>query len=425
VPAGTILVGRRLASTETIRLLRFRFPPKQDLSRRRFWSCLHRRQCTLNDVDLTKDRIIQLGQYQCRQDLCRQFVGMAEAVAGAVDPRSGWTVSVLRARLTIDSRIEKLAPWERKGFFKRLASYDGFVRINVTEGGAARMSIRLDGPDTMEVVKECQTESQRPGFRQVDLLVAEGLKQFGFSTPKALSKTLRFVKSASLLGFLTNASTLLRGAFGYRRAGLALSNATGIAGKEFYTGLPFQLGRGACKMALLPRQVDQLPTDKIPCGEIGSMARMQGSEEEVAAKYAEAVVDIFEGRSDAGPTSAIVWDFALQIAKTCPTHDLLEADVCWDESVSPYQAVGTLTVFPEPALAGGIAGQEGSGLFFNPWNALAAHRPLGAMNHARLSVYQKHSEVRRRSGGGKQLDRVCPFLSQLQAQTPLSSPSLA
>eukprot|EP00932_Pfiesteria_piscicida_P009078 SRR837773.19724.p2 GENE.SRR837773.19724~~SRR837773.19724.p2 ORF type:complete len:140 (-),score=35.54 SRR837773.19724:43-417(-) len=106
------------------------------------------------------------------------------------------------------------------------------------------------------------------------------------------------------------------------------------------------------------------------------------------------------------------WDFVMQAGKRHPTHSLEEGDVHWDTTVSPYRAVGTFTLLPEPGF-GGIEGHSGGALYFNPWNQLKAHRPVGALNRARLVAYRKHQEARREAGGGLQPDKVCPYLASL------------
>lgn len=48
---------------------------------------------------------------------------------------------------------------------------------------------------------------------------------------------------------------------------------------------------------------------------------------------------------------------------------------------------------------------------FNPWNQLAAHRPLGELNDARLYVYRAHREARLKANTEQMMK--CPFLAPL------------
>lgn len=75
--------------------------------------------------------------------------------------------------------------------------------------------------------------------------------------------------------------------------------------------------------------------------------------------------------------------------------DLEDASVDW---AIPEERVATLVLQSEGF---GEHEQEelGDALSFNPWNALEAHRPLGALNGARKLVYRSLYELRRCLGG--------------------------
>lgn len=325
----------------------------------------------------------------------------------ASELRCGLTASVLKCRLTIDERVQKLHRAHRRGLFVKEGSYDGFVRINVTENGASRLSIRLEVPESMEVLDECETEKTQSGLHQVDLLMAEGLKQFFVPDATALHQFMKVVDDPKQL--LQNLALVVSGVMGFQKALKDLDNTKGFCGKSYYSGVPFQLGHGVCKFGLVPRQADPLAGEEVPGGQPG--ASLIEKEEEAVAKYSSALVSKI--KSSGGAPGGFEWDFLLQVGMRHRSHDLAEGDSEWDESVSPYEAVGKLTIFPEPAFAGGIAGQGGPGLYFNPWNQLKAHRPVGPINLARYQVYHRHWKARKDAGGGLQQDRVCPFLSSV------------
>jgi hypothetical protein len=74
----------------------------------------------------------------------------------------------------------------------------------------------------------------------------------------------------------------------------------------------------------------------------------------------------------------------------------------WSEKDSPFTKVATLTVIkgdyntPE-------WNERCENLEFNPWHALADHRPAGVMNRVRKALYQQMSGFRR----GKNCQRFC------------------
>ncbi len=83
------------------------------------------------------------------------------------------------------------------------------------------------------------------------------------------------------------------------------------------------------------------------------------------------------------------------VHKTMPIED---ATVLWKESAMPFETVAKIEilkqVFDAPAQQ-----QFCEDLSFNPWNALPAHQPLGALNRARRTVYQASSALRHKLNG--------------------------
>ncbi len=90
---------------------------------------------------------------------------------------------------------------------------------------------------------------------------------------------------------------------------------------------------------------------------------------------------------------AACFDFAVQMQTDPDSMPLENASVIWDEEVSPFQRVATITIenqaFDNPEL---LAACEHSS--FNPWQSLAAHEPLGRMNEVRRAIYQSAAELR-------------------------------
>ncbi len=70
-----------------------------------------------------------------------------------------------------------------------------------------------------------------------------------------------------------------------------------------------------------------------------------------------------------------------------------DASVIWDEDVSPFQTVASITIknqdFDNPE---SLAHCERSS--FNPWQSLAEHKPLGRMNEVRRLVYADAAKLR-------------------------------
>lgn len=75
-----------------------------------------------------------------------------------------------------------------------------------------------------------------------------------------------------------------------------------------------------------------------------------------------------------------------------------DATVLWKERAVPFETVATIDIlqqhFDTPAQQ-----QFCEDLSFNPWNALAAHQPVGALNRARRFVYQASAALRHQING--------------------------
>jgi hypothetical protein len=71
----------------------------------------------------------------------------------------------------------------------------------------------------------------------------------------------------------------------------------------------------------------------------------------------------------------------------------------WSESESPFVDVATVEVPRGQNIDDPARDQFCEHISFNPWNGVGAHRPLGAINRARLSVYTGISRKRRMENG--------------------------
>lgn len=71
----------------------------------------------------------------------------------------------------------------------------------------------------------------------------------------------------------------------------------------------------------------------------------------------------------------------------------------WPENESPYVAVARVTAIPQQLWSEELWAEVESGLAFNPWIGLAAHRPLGSIMRARKPTYAAAREYRGQANG--------------------------
>jgi catalase len=137
---------------------------------------------------------------------------------------------------------------------------------------------------------------------------------------------------------------------------------TGFATERMYSAAPIACGPYAARVRLLPARAKPL-----------------------ADASNDWAADI--GRQlAAGP---LVHELQLQFFVDERRTPIEDASVNWTEDVAPYLTVARLTVRRQPlddAAAAAFA-KEVEQAVFDPWDALAAHRPLGDVMRARRVVY--------------------------------------
>jgi len=81
-----------------------------------------------------------------------------------------------------------------------------------------------------------------------------------------------------------------------------------------------------------------------------------------------------------------------------------DATVEWTEADAPWHAVARIRI-PKQQVDDAARSARCEQMAFNPWHALAEHRPLGSMNRARKEIYRAMSEFRRANAPSPQQER--------------------
>lgn len=97
-------------------------------------------------------------------------------------------------------------------------------------------------------------------------------------------------------------------------------------------------------------------------------------------------------------THAAEYTFGVQLATDLNKMPIEDATVVWPEDESPYQPVARITIPAQDAYSAGKS-EYVERLSFSPAHTLAAHRPLGSINRARLHAYSALSAKRRNELG--------------------------
>ncbi len=264
---------------------------------------------------------------------------------------------------------DNLPDYARQGLFAKAATYKAWIRLS--NGGPERVSDRrpdVRGFSFKVLGVHGQGALGQPTESQDFALINQPV----FAFPKsdefvqlvlALSAgggaALKYlVKRYGFLGALKMVRKMAK-TFGKPFQGFAV--------ETFYSAAPIACGAYAARVRLVPYQSDassqggDLSTDMLLRLEVASLR----------------------------------YDVQLQFFVDERQTPIEDASVDWPESVAPYVSVATLTlpVQKQDALSGEL-NKNIENAVFDPWCALAEHRPLGDVMRARKVVYFQSQKER-------------------------------
>jgi hypothetical protein len=141
-------------------------------------------------------------------------------------------------------------------------------------------------------------------------------------------------------------------------------------GETYFTQVPFLFGPFMAKFSLAPVSP--------------ALAALAGKHLETHGEDAQReAVNAFFASNLAEPAE---WELRVQLCTDIEAMPIEDASIEWDQALSPYVAVARLVIPAQRAWQDGQSTTEEDQMAFDPWHALAAHRPLGALNRARLVV---------------------------------------
>lgn len=189
-------------------------------------------------------------------------------------------------------------------------------------------------------------------------------------TKKVISATLRATEAA--LEALGTGSGKLKGLGGEpQRHPL---------GETYFTQVPFLYGPYMAKFSLAPRSPSLVQLKDLP------IPSDDDAQRKVIQAFFEAVDDEAE------------WEFRVQLCRDLQRMPIEDSAVEWKTEDSPWLTVARVRAGAQRSWRETYQASEDQ-LAFSPWNALAAHRPLGAINRARRIVMAASREFRAATNG--------------------------
>ncbi len=295
---------------------------------------------------------------------------------------------LLHGILTVN---EDLPPILTQGLFAKPGAYPVVMRLSTAPGDLLDDSISTPRGLAIKVigVEGPRVEGSGTDVTQ-DFVLVNGP---AFNAPNAAG----FLTTLKLLEPTTDAiepvkkivSALARGAeavveaVGSPNAALTSLGGhpeTNILGESFYSQTPILYGKYIAKIGVFPTSPELTERTGQPLSNNGEPNALRNL-----------VVDFFLQNSAS-------WDVRVQLCTNLETMPVEDASVAWPEDESPYLTVATITAGKQdPWTIEKIAAID-EGLAFSPWHALAAHRPLGAVNRARKSAYDMSAKFRAAHG---------------------------
>lgn len=286
--------------------------------------------------------------------------------------------ALLRARLQV---LPGLPPHLAQGLFAEPAGYDAIVRFSSPPAEQLPDGVSTPRAVALKVVNvPGQRVPESPDGRTQDFLMVNG-PVFVRPGPQG------FVKDARLLAATTGRaprakevlSTVLRGTEAVLQAVGADSTAlkgmggqppTHPLGETYFTQVPFLYGPYMAKFSLAPASP--------------SLAALQGRD--LPAHDHDAQRHAINAFFAAATAAAAEWELRVQLCMDIDRMPIEDASVEWDAALSPHIPVARLIIPPQTAWDEAVSPLAEAELAFDPWHALAAHRPLGAINRARRIV---------------------------------------
>lgn len=304
-------------------------------------------------------------------DEAQRFAGYGQqfaALQARKSKRYGKGRALHRKQLTAATgSLEVLADlpeFARQGLFAAPGRYEVWVRLS--NGGMDRAPDRT--PDIRGLalrvlgVKGESALGNGPAVSQDFALINQEV--FGFSSS---AEFVAFVVAASQ-GMGTLVKHLFRsyGLFGgparlVKLIGTMGKPFAGFAVEPFFSAAPIACGPYAVRVRLVPAA--------------GNGPATQGAKQDWGADF-----------SDRLRAKSLQWDLQLQPFVDARRTPIEDASVNWP---SPYTTVARLTLPQQDSASaqGQTLAAQVEGAVFDPWQALAAHRPLGDVQRARKVVY--------------------------------------
>ena len=299
---------------------------------------------------------------------------------------------------------DDLPPALKQGLFATSGTYAAVLRFSTNPGdiladsistprGLAMKVLGVDGPRASandESISQDFVMAVGPAFAAKDAKAFLGMQKFielNANDPEP------FKKIVSAGARVTNA---VLGVVGLESPAVAALGypSTHPLGETYFSQVPLRYGDYIAKICVRPKSEN--------------LKKLVGNSITSAFHYSavrDAIVEFFK-------TESAEWEVCAQLCTDLKAMPVEDATVIWDEKASQYQPVATLRVQAQDAYSNARRALVDDRMIFTPWNALAAHRPLGNIMRSRKSAYEVSANFRMTGNA------VCPFHPKVATDIP-------
>jgi hypothetical protein len=295
---------------------------------------------------------------------------------------------LLRADLTV---YDDLAPELAQGLFARPGTIPAIVRFSTNPGdiladsvstprGMAIKFVGVDGPMLPENQGNRTQDFVFVNAKTFPIPDAEHFLQGQKLIELNANDPELFKKAVSGLAAGTNAALGLVGIHSTTLEQLGAPH-THPLGETFGSTAALRYGDYVAKIIVAPTSEN--------------LRALTGKHLGVAFHYSalrDAIVEFFK-------TERAEWEVRVQLCASIEKMPIEDPSVEWPEDLSPYRPVAKLVAEPQDAYGPERRVFADEVLDFNPFHALAAHRPLGNIMRARRKSYAVSSQFRHRMNG--------------------------
>jgi hypothetical protein len=282
----------------------------------------------------------------------------------------------VRARFEVRNDI----PTEfQHGLFATPATYDALIRFSSAQaeddkgGDAHGMAVKLWNVPGPKLLPGHEDSTEH------DFLLLDREVFFVGNMPDYLTANKHFSNFSNwqknkrgFLRLVTSGLTLVIGHFSLLKTTLKFASRkpSSPLGTNYWSTTPYRLGGTAVKYMVTTMQ-------PLPDGQIATKNGLGDALRSYLAK------------------GAAQFEFGIHVQSDPVKHPVEDSTVNWSENGAAYVPIAMITIDQTTD----VQSDEAENLRFQPWHALAEHRPLGGVNRTRKAVYLALAKHRNRVNG--------------------------